>query len=271
MLALAACAAVAGLASCARDGGEATPGPLRYAGSSTISETVLPELIAGYEQATGHKFGAVSKEGSVAGFRAMMEGKASVAGMSRALRSAEKAQSPFYEIIGYDAVAVFVHPDNPVGALSSGQLKDIFTGKLTNWKQVGGPDLPIEAVREHDDGRRATVQMFREVALESAALGPATELDLPSECVRYVGRGRGAITYASLSFAGKDVKIVTLDGIAPTMQTVRSGEYGLSRPLLLVSKTVPSGELKVFFSVALSPQGQAAVGKYFVPRREPER
>ena len=246
-----------------------TEPPLSYDGSATIGEAILPELITGYERISGRRFGVVSMNGSTEGFEAVMAGRVALAGMIRSLKSTEKARDPYYEIIGYDALSIFVHASNPLTGLSRQQLKDIFTGKVTRWSEVGGPDLPIEPVTEQaQHHERGTRQSFQELVLESAPFTRTHELDFPGDCVRYVAGRPGAVTYASFVFTEPGVKVLPLDGVMPSLGTIRTSEYALTRPLLLVSREVPRGQALLFFKHVLSPEGQTVVKKHFVGRAE---
>ncbi|RMF91299.1 MAG: phosphate ABC transporter substrate-binding protein [Nitrospinota bacterium] len=240
---------------------------LIYEGSSTIGENIMPEAVKVFEARTGIKFTRVGLLGSGKGFKAVMEGRASVAGMSRSLKRKEKRKKPYYQIIGYDAMAVFVNANNPIRNLSKEQIKQIFTGEITNWKEVGGRDAPIVVVTEIKTGGRATIAAFKKAILGGASFGPSKEIDKPVDCVRYVAQDENAITHASLAFNMPGVVPIAIDNIKPSLEKVKSGRYPLSRPLLLVSKGLPQGELKQFFQFMLSDEGQAIVKKHFVPVR----
>ncbi|MCY1074055.1 substrate-binding domain-containing protein [Archangium sp. miwbw1] len=119
---------------------------LVYAGSGSIGNAVLRPFSEGFERRGGRPIEAKHYVGSAEGFKLVMEGRADLGGLARSLTSTEKAQQPYYVIIGYAALAVYVHPDNPVPNLSRNQLKAFFTGEVKNWKDVGGPDAPVELV-----------------------------------------------------------------------------------------------------------------------------
>jgi phosphate transport system substrate-binding protein len=252
------------LAACTRAGGDAAP--LSYVGSSTLGDSVLPELIAGYEKASGQRFGEVRLAGSGEGFTAVMAGNASVAGMSRSLRTDEKAQGAYWTLLGYDALALLVHAQNPVRNLSSAQLKRLFAGEVTRWSELGGADLPVELVVQEGGAAHGTLALFQEQVMEGAVLGPVRLFPTARECVEYVARTPGAVTPASLSLARDGTQALQVDGVAPSQETVRSGAYPLTRSLLLVSRAAPRGRLRTFFDYALSREGQAQVARHFVPR-----
>jgi phosphate transport system substrate-binding protein len=266
-------------AACAKEASQSAQQPpavhaassaLRYIGSSTIGQGAMPELVKAFQEHTGIKFAEVKISGSVEGFKAVMDGEAPIAGMSRGLKPAEKAQNPYAEIIGYDAIGVFVNERSPISNLTKAQLKALFSGAAKDWKDVGGPRGAVQLVTELNDGHRATIQFFQESVLEGAPFGKAYEIELPLDDVRYVVDHPEAITFASFVFLQRGAKLVKVNGVAPSEVTIHSGEYPLVRPLLLVSKAPPEGDAKKFFDFVLSPAGQAIVGHRFVPRGTPK-
>lgn len=239
---------------------------LTYEGSSTIGENIMPDATKAFSAKSGKNFDSIGLLGSGKGFKALMEGKTQIAGLSRALTGDEKRQKPYSQIIGYDAIAVFVNVENPVKDLKKEQIKGIFTGNITNWKDVGGPNKPIVVITEILSGSdRATIKEFKEMALDGEAYGKTKEIDKPHDCVLAVEKDPWAITHASLSFKEPKVKAVSAMGVTPTNTTIQSGEYFLARPLVLATKELPAGDIKAFFDFILSPEGQAIVAKRFVP------
>lgn len=242
--------------------------PLAFEGAGTIGTRILPGLIQGHVRRGGRPFSRVGDIGTARGFEAVMAGRAPLGGMSRSLRSSEKALQPFYAIIGYDALAVFVNKDLPVQTLTRAQLKALFGGRVKRWSEVGGPDAPVELVTQELHQGSGTADFFREAVLEGAAFAPTTLQPNFASCLEYVARHRHAITWGSLSGARPTVRVLPLEGVAPGADTIRSADYPLSRPLILYSKGVPAGELKDFFDYVLSPEGQAIVATRFVPLRD---
>jgi phosphate transport system substrate-binding protein len=141
---------------------------LVYAGSGSISDTVLPPLSEGFVQRGGPPVEPRHYVGSGEGFKFVMEGRADLGGLARSLTSTEKVQHPYYVIIGYAALAVYVHPDNPLPNLTRAQLKAFFTGEVKNWKQVGGPDAPVELVTVNLSTGSGTPDFFRDAVMEGA-------------------------------------------------------------------------------------------------------
>lgn len=251
---------------------------LRYSGSSTIGQSILDAAGArtAFERKAGVRFASLEVPGSGKGIEALLAGRANVAGVSRPLKADEKAKRVLGTIIGYDAVAVFVNKDNPVSDLSKEQLKDIFTGKVTNWKQVGGKDAPIAVNTEIQGGKRATMEMFNELVMDKAAYGAGfKQIDLPKDQIVEVARSPNGIGTPSLGLlaavpadARAKVKAIAVDGVAPTPENIQSGAYLISRPLNLATVGPPSGGVKAFVDFMLSPEGQALVGKDFVAVRK---
>ena len=239
--------------------------PLTYEGATTIGFKIMPEAAKTFAAKAGVAFGAIGEGGAGAGFKAVVEGKVSLGGLASAMSDQQKAAVAAWQIIGYDTMGVFVHPDNPVKALSMAQLKDIFSGKITNWKDVGGADQPITVHIEPLASGRATVSAFKGMVLGAdTAYGPVKEHEDPLDCILAVEKYPGGIAPASIAIATKKVAAVALDGALPDRAAVQADKYPLKRPLSLITM-MPSGNVQKFFEFMLSPEGQAIVGKDFVP------
>jgi phosphate transport system substrate-binding protein len=234
--------------------------PLTYDGATSISSRVLPLALPALERRTGVTV-KVARSGGGKGLKAMFAGQVDVAGLSRALSPEERDRKPSVAIIGYDALGVWVNEQNPVRGLTRAQLSDLFTGKITNWKQLGGKDRPVVACTEHLDSERATLEAFRQLALDGAAFGPVKELEDPADCLKHVTSDPGGITPATTAYAIAGVRAVAIDGIAPDVQHIRDSSYLLTRPLLLVTREAPTGALRDFVDFMVSPEGQALVAQ----------
>jgi phosphate transport system substrate-binding protein len=250
---------------------------ISYSGSSTIGTGILSEggAVAAFEKKTGKKFKGVDIPGSGKGIQTLIEGKVDLGGASRPLKAEEKKAGLSATTIGYDAVAVFVHSSNPIKNLTKEQLKGIFTGKITNWKEVGGKNAPIVPNTEIIAGKRATIEMFQEHVMDGAKYGKFKEIDLPRDQIVELTKQPNGICsvsmglLASLSAAEKGkVKAISVAGSEPSDKNVQSGAYIISRPLLLVTKGLPKGEVKEFMTFILSSEGQDIVNKNFVPVRK---
>lgn len=245
-----------------------------YSGSSTIGMSVLQEggAVKAFEAKTGIKFKSVDNPGSGKGIKALQEGKVNLAGASRSLEPAEKKQKLLGHTIGYDAVAVFVHKNNPVKNLTKEQLKGIFTGKIKNWKEVGGKNAPIKPNTEILGQKRATMLVFQELAMDNAPYGTGfKEIDLPRDQIVETSKDENSISSVSFGLLAavpedvrNKVKAVSVNGSEPTDSNIRSGAYLISRPLLLVTPGLAKGDVKTFIDFMLSAEGQAIVEKSFV-------
>jgi phosphate transport system substrate-binding protein len=249
---------------------------ITYSGSSTIGTGILKAgAVEAFEKKSGIKFASVEIPGSGKGVKTLIDGKVMLAGASRPLKPEEKKEKLSSTTIGYDAVTVFLHKSNPVKNLTKEQLKGIFTGKIKNWKEVGGKNAPIVPNTEILDGKRATIEMFQEHVLDGAPHAKFKQIDLPRDQIVEVAKDENAICSVSLGLyatlpadiKGK-VKSISVNSILPDDKNVRSGAYLISRPLNLVAKGVPKGELKEFITFMLSTEGQAIVNKNFVPVRK---
>jgi phosphate transport system substrate-binding protein len=249
---------------------------ISYSGSSTIGTGVLDAgAVKAFEAKTKIKFTSVEQPGSGKGVKALIEGKVPLAGASRPLSSEEKRAGLIGHTIGYDAIAIFIHKNNPVKNLSKEQIKGIFTGKIKNWKEVGGKDALIHTNTEILGGKRATTEFFQEHVLDGAPYGTGfKEIDFPRDQIVEISKDENGICGVSLGLKaalspdvqGK-VKAISVNSIEPNEKNVKSGAYLISRPLLLVTKGLPEGAVKEFISFVLSKDGQAIVAKNFVPVR----
>jgi len=248
-----------------------------YGGSSTIADTILNGgAIQGFQSSTGARFSIVDVSGTGKGLKALAEGKVSLVGAGRTLTPDEKKAGLLGTVVGYDGLAVFVNKANPVKGVTRAQLKDIFTGKVKSWKQLGGKDVPVVAFIEPVASKRATVQLLQELVLDGIAFDPGVrEVEQISDQLREVTKSEGAICVASVGFLGSGesgvknaIHTVELDQMSASDGNIRSGAYLLSRPLLLVTKGLPGGDTKRFIEYMLSKDGQAIVQRYFVPVRK---
>ena len=255
------------LAACGK--GEAPPAPaeLRYDGATSISSRILPAIAPTLTARAGVPL-RVERSGAGVGLRRVLAGEVDVAGVSRSLTAAELARKPYFQIIGYDALAVYVNAANPVRELSRAQLKAAFTGAAGSWRELGGAATRILPCTERLDSERATLEALRALALDGAPYGKVTEREDPADCLAFVGREPGGIAAASASYGVPGVRVVSVEGHEPLPVHVRASRYPLTRPLLLVAREPPRGPLATLFELALSPEGQAAIANAgFVPAR----
>ncbi|GAB4418386.1 MAG: hypothetical protein Kow00106_14350 [Anaerolineae bacterium] len=172
--------------------------------------------------------------------------------------------------IGQDGIAIIVHPDNPVSALSLADLRHIFQGRAASWSAWGGPDAPI-AVISREDGADTRLA-FDALVMDGAATTPAARLALSSaRMVELVAADPLAIGYVSMAFVDRRVRAVPIqvaageEAVLPTPQTVSEGSYPLRTPLLIVGAQPPAADSFYYewFAWMQSPAGQAVIGQRY--------
>lgn len=202
--------------------------------------------------------------GSRTGIAALIDGKADIAAVSRPLQAdeirklVEKQSSLGISVLcAKDALSIYLHPQNPVKNLRLQQVRDIFAGKLSNWQQLGGKDEPIAVIgRTPNSG---TYLFFEEhVLLGTPYLERSQSLPTTEAIVQAVAQNRAAIGYGGMAY-GQNVSHARIDGIEPTAENVRSGDYSLARYLYLYTAHEPKAELKKFIDWILGGEGQAIV------------
>lgn len=234
-------------------------GKITFAGSTTMQPLV--EKLA--EQYRRHNDGIqmeIAAGGSVVGINAVQAGRVDVGMASRDLKDGEMKADMQQFLIAYDALAVIVNPKNPVRSLTVAQLRDIYTGRLTNWKELGGSDAPIRAVvREVSSGTRGA---FDDLVLAGRA--PAVRLSAEvtaGEVETTVAGDPGAVGYVGFGNLRPDIAAVSIDGVAPGPEAVQSGSYKLRRPLILLLGSLSRPLARTFVDFALSPEGQRLVAQ----------
>jgi phosphate transport system substrate-binding protein len=239
---------------------------LSYVGSSTIGDSIMPAAAEAFTRKTGVKIGSIASQGSGQGLELVVRGAAPLAGVSRGLTFVEKQQRIYYQTIGYDAVAVYVHGSNPVTSLSKAALKGIYTGRIRNWKEVGGKNAPIVVITQIWGAQRAQMVEFRDQIMDGAAYREdRLEVDRQADQVASLLSEPRGITAVSLAVARPGITAVAIAGFPPDARSVRSGAYLLSRPLLLVIPARPDPDARRFVEFMLSPEGQAIVAQKFLP------
>lgn len=236
-----------------------------------------------YMEVNPAEFVAVTGGGSGTGLSSLISGTCGIAMSSRNIKPkeielAEKKGIHPHEIrVALDGLAVVVNPDNPVGKLTMGQLADIFTGRITNWKDVGGKDAKIVILsREVNSG---THVYFKEHVLRKGdpagkeEFAPAALLLSSSQAIAdEVAGNSSAIGYYGMGYISAKQKPVAIAKdaaspyIEPTIANVIDGAYPISRPLLLYTNGAPAGLIKKFVDFTLSKEGQEIVlATDFVP------
>ena len=222
-----------------------------------------------YQKKNAGKKVQVTGGGSGVGIAALINGTTDIANSSRGIKGDESAKVrdrfnvlPVETAVAKDGVALYVNEANGVTQLTAAQLKAIYQGDVTNWKDVGGVDAPIVLYsRENSSG---TYVFFKEVVLkgEDFAAGAQT-LPGTAAVVNAVSHEKNGIGYGGAAYAKgvKEVKVIGQDGqpYSPNAENVKSGKYPLSRPLFVYTRGKPSGEAQAFIDYCLSAEGQAVV------------
>jgi phosphate transport system substrate-binding protein len=194
--------------------------------------------------------------GSSAGIQAAENGTAEVGMSSRNLEADESAQLDQL-VIAYDALAVVVHPQNPVAQLSRDEVQGVFGGRLHLWDEVHGTHAPITLVsREAGSG---TYGAFEELLMDKKPVSPASLRQGSNGAIRQiVADDPNAIGYISLGIVDRSVKAVAIDGVTPSAEHVLDGSYTLVRPFLFVWRkgATLSPEAQQFIDYVISPEGQ---------------
>ncbi len=171
--------------------------------------------------------------GSSAGIQAVSEGRCDIGLSSRELNNEEK-ESLDGTIIAIDGIGIVVNPNNPINDLSLAQVKDIYTGAIDNWKDIGGTDAPIVCIgREAASGTR---DGFEEVTDTKDKCKYNQELTSTGDVVQTVAGNPNAIGYASIASANDSVKLTSIDGVVPSTETIQNGEYKIQRNFWFVTK-----------------------------------
>ena len=201
---------------------------------STSMEKVIGALGEAFMEANSGVTFTYNATGSSAGIQAAQEGRCDIGLSSRALKDEEKAADLKETVLAYDGIAVIVNPQNAVEDLTLEQIADIYTGKITNWSEVGGSDAEIVLIgREAGSGTRSG---FEEIVEVKDACQYRQELSSTGDVITTVAQNPGAIGYASLASVKDTVKAVKVAGVAPTEATVKDGTYAIQRPFVLVTK-----------------------------------
>ncbi len=237
---------------------------ITWAGCGITKKAFMKELAEAYTKKTGIPI-KLSGGGATRGIRDTVKGKIMIGGSCRmSLPGADKSELyANLHPVAWDALAIIVHPTNPVNNLTMKQVRAIYTGKITNWKQVGGPDAPIHlyvrrgkisgvgyAIRQYvfQDSNMDFVTDRKYVVRSSGPLEKAAEKDPYAMGITGVSSARK-----------RKVKIIAFDGKTPTYENVASGQYGLYRPLYLVTSPHPTREVKDFIAFATSDEGRRII------------
>lgn len=251
-------------------------GSLALAGNIRIdgSTTVLPisqKVAEAYMKEHPDVYISVSGGGSRNGIKGIIDGTVDIGDSSRFIKedevklAVEKGGYPVPFAIAYDCIVPVAHPGNPVSNLTLEQLKAIYKGEVTNWKELGGQDLKIVVISR--DTSSGTYEVWEEKVLKKERVSPGILLQASnSAVVQAVSSNKSAIGYACLGRATQNIKPVTVNGIAGTEETTMNGAYPISRPLFMFTRGWPAGDTLGFIYLQLTQKGQKLVKEAgFVP------
>jgi phosphate transport system substrate-binding protein len=236
---------------------------IQIAGSTSV-QPVAEKLAKRFEETHPNVRINVQGGGSSLGISSVSQGITDIGTSSRNLTSKEKAGLNEY-IIGKEGIVIAVNNQNNVSDLTKDQIRDIFSGKIKNWKEVGGPDLEIHVItREEGSGTRSA---FESIIMGNTDIRRDAIVQSSTEAVKQaVRQDPGAIGFVSLARMSNDVKALKINGVSPSEETVFNGSYSLQTPFIFVVKGEPTGTVKEFIDFTLSPEGQAIVkGEKVVP------
>ena len=234
-------------------------GTVTLAGSTSMQK-LCEAMIESFEEAYPDITVTAEYTGSGAGLESLVGGKTDIGNASRALKDGEKDSGAVENIVAIDGIAVITHTSNTVSILNAQQLTDIYTGKITNWVDLGGTDEAIVVLgREAGSGTRGAFEELLDVADQCAY---AQELDSTGGVLAKVASTPGSIGYVSLDVVDGTVKALSLDGVEPTEENIVAGSYKLSRPFVMATLGTIEEQndlVKTWFNYVQSDEGQAVI------------
>lgn len=252
--ALAAVLALGALTGCSK--GEQTVST----DGSTSMEKVIGYLSEAYMEQHSDVKVTYNPTGSGSGIQAVSEGRCDIGLASRNLKDDEKANLT-ETVVAIDGIAIIVNNENPVADLTVEQIAQLYTGEITNWKDIGGSDAPVVCIgREAASGTR---DGFESITKTAEKCKYSQELTSTGDVIQTVSSNPNAIGYASLASVGDTVKAVKVEGVIPTNDTILSGEYKIQRNFVLVTKkdSALTGAAKDFFDFCTGKDGAEYITK----------
>jgi len=243
-----------------------TIGGLALAGNVVIkgSTTVLPiaqKAAEEFMKLHPNVSISVSGGGSGNGMKALIDGSTDIADASRFIKDKEiklaiaNGVFPVAHRVALDCVVPVVHPSNSLSNITMAQLKDIYTGKVTNWSQLGGPDKKIVVISR--DTSSGTYEVWEKKVLKGAKVTPKALLQASNGAVaQAVAKNKYAIGYIGIGYVSSAVKALKVNNITASAATARNGSYPVSRPLFMFTNGWPTGDTLDFINFVISPAGQ---------------
>lgn len=245
---------------------------LQIEGSTTVGP-IVDEFAEAFKKLHPEMTITVKKTGSGDGAAALVDGRCQIATMSRFMKPEEfkkavdKGVLPVAHVVAMDGLCVVTHPSNPVKGLTIEQVKGIYTGKITNWKDVGGADKPIVVISR--DTSSGTYETFTHFVMGKDKMFDKVEyVNSNPQAHARASSTEGAIAYVGLGFADEKVKALEINNVVASKKTILAGQYPLGRPLFLFTNGYPAlgSAVYTFCSFYLSEKGQEIIeAKGFVP------
>ena len=238
--------------------GDAITGTVSTDGSTSM-EKVIGALSESFMGANDGVTVNYNPTGSGSGITAVQECTCDIGLSSRALKDEEKAAGLEETVLAYDGIAIIVHPDNPVSDLTLEQIAKLYTGEITNWKDVGGNDAEVVLIgREAASGTR---DGFESITGTKDKCQYRQELTSTGDVITAVSQNPDAIGYASLASIKDTVKALNVGGVTPSEATVKDGSYLVQRPFVLVTVEgkALSPAAQAFFDYALSADAASII------------
>ena len=255
-----------GLVGCGGGSGDSSNGD-DISGKITLNgSTSMEEFVNALSEGIKEQYPNLTLEpqftGSSAGIEAAIDGTSDIGNSSRSLTDDEKNQGLVENIVAIDGIAIVTHADNEISNLTTDQLKQIYTGQISNWSQVGGPDQQIVVIgREAGSGTRGA---FEEILGIEDQCNYAQELNETGAVMGRVAETEGAIGYVSFEAIQDNdtVKALTLDDVEISTDTIKDGSYTLQRPFVMATKgevSEQSEQVQALFEFINSEAGQKIV------------
>lgn len=231
---------------------------------SLNGSTSMEKMINAIKEGIEENYPELSLEpqftGSSAGIEAVLNGTADIGNSSRYLKDAEKEKGLTENIVAIDAIVIVTDIQNKVDNLTTQQLIDIYKGKIRNWKEVGGEDLPIVVIgRESGSGTRSA---FEEILNIEEQCQYANEINETGPIIAKVQSIPGAIGYVSLDVIDETVKPLSIDGVQASEETIQNGQYSLQRPFVMATRGAISQQnenIQHLFQFIQSEDGQKII------------
>jgi len=241
-------------------------GKIVIKGSTTVLPIAQKVSEAYMKQNPGIKI-SISGGGSGNGMKALIDGSTDIADSSRFIKGKEVSLAvkngvyPVPFAVAYDCIVPVVHPGNTMDNITMAQLKDIYMGKVKNWKEIGGPDRPVVVISR--DTSSGTYEVWHQKVMKKERVYPGALLQASNGAIgQIVAKNKNAIGYIGVGYLNKGVKALMVDQIVGSAATTLNGTYPISRPLFMFTLGWPKGDVLNFINFIMNPnKGQKYVAE----------